>query len=97
MPWDLKLKAHNWHICLAALDVQVSEITSFMQGCDPIELRDALADEPLASLAAEAGVETEVIIELAKMMKIKTFLGGDTLLPHNEYNAIRNECMRGAR
>lgn len=76
---------------------QVSELVQFMQSCDPIELRDALSDETLAALAAETGVETEVLLELARMMKIKTLLGGETLLPHNEYAALRRECLRGAR
>jgi hypothetical protein len=75
----------------------VTELVHFMQSCDPIELRDALSDEPLAALATETGVETEVLLELAKMMKIKTLLGAETLLPHNAYAALRNECLRGAR
>lgn len=68
-----------------------------MQSCDPIELRDALSDEPLAALATDVGVETEVLVELAKMMKIKALLGAQTLLPHNEYAALRSECLRGKR
>jgi len=77
--------------------VQVLELVSFMQGCDPIALREALADEPLAALAEEVGVESAVLLELAKMMKIKTLLGASTLLPHNDFTALRNECSRGAR
>ncbi|EOD27610.1 hypothetical protein EMIHUDRAFT_457110 [Emiliania huxleyi CCMP1516] len=43
--------------------------------CDPIELREGLADESIGELASELGVPHEAVLELARRLKPRPLLG----------------------
>jgi len=51
----------------------------------------------IGELASELGVPHDAVLELARRLKLRPFLGAATLLPRNELALLRNECVRGAR
>jgi len=91
---DLRPERPLSEACTAA---QVASLVHYLQGCDPIELREGLADESIGELASELGVPHEAVLELARRLKLRPLLGAATLLPRNELALLRNECVRGAR
>ena len=71
--------------------VQINELSQFLYGADPIELRESFADETIADLARQLGVTSEHLLNACSELKIRTFgLGEDALLSIQNYARLRD-------